>query len=153
MGARLPRERKYLTREEFAHLHGASAADVEKLRAFAAQYGLKVVSEDRGRRMVKLAGTVQAFSEAFGVDLRRYEHSAGAYRCRAGSLTIPADLEPIVKGVFGLDNRPQAKTHFRLRKKKPSVPLGQQPLLTRRFKLRKRTGSPRARPARGSASR
>ena len=120
MGARLPRERKYLTREEFAHLHGASAADVEKLRAFAAQYGLKVVSEDRGRRIVKLAGTVQAFNYAFGANLRRYEHGSGAYRCRAGSLTIPADLESIVKGVFGLDNRPQAKTHFRLRKKEPS---------------------------------
>ena len=116
--ARLPRERKYLTREEFARLHGASAADLEKIRAFAAQYGLRVVSEDRASRIVKLSGTVQAFNDAFGVNLRRYEHSSGTYRCRAGSLTIPADLEFVVEGVFGLDNRPQAKTHFRLRKKK-----------------------------------
>jgi kumamolisin len=121
MGARLPRERKYLTREEFARLHGAAAADLEKVRAFAAQYGLKVVSEDRASRMVKLGGTVQAFSEAFGASLRRYEHSSGTYRCRTGSLTIPSDLDGIVEGVFGLDNRPQTKAHFRLRKKKPSV--------------------------------
>jgi kumamolisin len=121
MGMRLPRERKYLTREEFARLHGASAADLEKIREFAAQYGLKVVSEDRGRRIVKLSGTVQAFNEAFGANLRRYEHSSGEYRCRTGSLTIPADLESMVEGVFGLDNRPQAKTHFRLRNKKPKA--------------------------------
>ena len=121
MGARLPRERKYLTREEFARLHGASAADLEKIRAFAGQYGLRVVSEDRASRIVKLSGTVQAFNDAFGVNLRRYEHSSGAYRCRTGSLAIPADLEFVVEGVFGLDNRPQAKAHFRLRKQKPNV--------------------------------
>ena len=121
IGARLPRERKYLTREEFARLHGASTADLEKIRAFATQYGLKVVSEDRARRIVKLSGTVRDFNTAFGANLRRYEHSSGTYRCRTGSLTIPADLESIVEGVFGLDNRPQAKTHFRLRKKHPGV--------------------------------
>jgi len=121
MGARLPRERKYLTREEFARLHGASAADLKKIRAFAVQHGLKVVSEDRARRMVKLSGTVQAFNDAFGANLRRYELSSGAYRCRTGTLTIPAELEFIIEGVFGLDNRPQAKTHFRLLKKKPHV--------------------------------
>ncbi len=121
MGARLPRERKYLTREQFASLHGASAADLKKIRAFAAQYGLRVVSEDRASRIVKLSGTVRAFSDAFGANLRRYEHSSGAYRCRTGSMTIPANLESVVEGVFGLDNRPQAKAHFRLRKKEPNI--------------------------------
>jgi kumamolisin len=121
MGARLPREREYLTREDFARVHGASAADLEKIRAFAAQYALKVVSEDRARRIVKLSGTVQAFNAAFGVNLRRYEHTSGMYRCRTGSLTIPAELELVVEGVFGLDNRPQAKSHFRLRKGNPKV--------------------------------
>ncbi|MGA8143499.1 MAG: S53 family peptidase [Candidatus Acidiferrales bacterium] len=121
MGARLPRERKYLTREEFAAAHGAAAADIEKIRAFAAAYHLQMVSEDRATRIVKLAGTVEAFNVAFGVTLRSYDHSAGSFRCRTGALTIPADLDGIIEGVFGLDNRPQAKTHFRLRKKNPSV--------------------------------
>jgi kumamolisin len=121
LGAQLPRQRKYLTRDEFAKTHGASAADIQKIRAFAAEYHLKVVSEDRASRTVKLGGTVQAFSEAFGANLRRYQHSSGAYRCRTGALTIPADLASIVQGVFGLDNRPQANTHFRRRKVQPGV--------------------------------
>src|SRR6202041_1449945 len=121
LGAQLPRQRKYLTRDEFAKTHGASAADIQKIRAFAAEYHLEVVSEDRASRTVKLGGTVQAFSEAFGANLRRYQHSSGSYRCRTGALTIPADLASIVQGVFGLDNRPQAKAHFRLRKKLPKV--------------------------------
>ncbi len=121
MGTLPPRQRKYLTREEFARQHGASTADLEKIRAFAGQFGLRVVSEDRARRTVKLSGTVQAFNSAFGTELRRYQHTAGVYRCRTGALTIPGELQSIIEGVFGLDNRPQAKAHFRLRKKKPEV--------------------------------
>lgn len=114
-------QRKYLTREEFARAHGAGAADVEKVRAFAREYGLQVKSEDRGARLVKLTGTVQAFNEAFGVELRRYEHTSGTYRCRTGALTVPSDLAGVIEAVFGLDNRPQAKPHFRLRKQKPGA--------------------------------
>src|SRR5277367_2887194 len=121
LGAEPPRKRMYLSRKEFARLHGASTADLQKIRAFATEYGLKVVSEDAASRTVKLSGTVQAFNEAFGANLRRYQHSSGTYRCRTGSLTIPADLESVVEGVFGLDNRPQAKAHFRLRKNAPNI--------------------------------
>ncbi len=121
IGAQLPRDRKYLTREEFAKLHGASPQDFEKIRAFAARYSLKIASEDRASRTIKLAGPVDAFSKAFGVNLRRYQHASGAYRCRTGALTIPADLDGIIVGVFGLDNRPQAKTHFRIRKENPGA--------------------------------
>ncbi len=121
MAARLPRERKYLSREEFALLHGASAEDIEKVRAFASEYGLKVASQDRARRMVQLSGTVQQFSKAFGANLRRCETNSHRYHCRTGDLTIPAELEPVVEGVFGLDNRPQAKAHFRILTTKPGV--------------------------------
>jgi kumamolisin len=120
LGLRPPRERKYLTREEFARAHGASAADVDKVRAFAKEYGLKVASENRATRTVKLSGTVQAFNSAFGSNLRRYQHAAGTFRCRSGNLTIPRELDGIIEAVLGLDNRPQAKTHFRLRKKRPN---------------------------------
>src|SRR5215831_17851655 len=116
LSARPPQQRKYLTREEFAGSHGASTADLKKIRAFAKKYRLQVVSEDRASRMVKLNGTVEDFSSAFGVDLRRLRHGSGTYRCRTGNLTIPASLGSIIEGVFGLDNRPQAKAHFRVRK-------------------------------------
>ncbi len=121
MGSHLPHDRKYLTREEFTKQYGASPADIEKVRAFATQYGLKIASEDRASRTIKLTGTVQAFNDAFGANLRRYEHASGSYRCRTGALTIHADLAGIIEGVLGLDNRPQAKPHFRLRKKNSSA--------------------------------
>ena len=113
--------RKYLTREEFARVHGARPEDIEKVRAFAAEHGLRVQSEDAAARSVTLSGTVAAFNEAFGTSLRRYEHRAGTYRCRTGSLMVPSDMESVIEGVFGLDNRPQAKAHFRLRNAKPGA--------------------------------
>jgi kumamolisin len=65
-----------------------------------------------------LNGTVKDLNSAFGTEIRHVQHSSHTLHCRSGSLTIPANLEPVIEGVFGLDNRPQAKAHFRLRKKK-----------------------------------
>ena len=67
------------------------------MRSFAAEFGLQVASEDRAARRMKLAGTVRAFNQAFGVSLRRYEHSSGTYRCRTGSLLLPSDLAGIIE--------------------------------------------------------
>src|SRR5262249_36058506 len=82
-------ERKYLTREEFAQSHGARSEDLAKIRAFAAKYGLQVTDEDTAARRVKLSGSVQAFNQAFGVELRHYRHLSGLYRCRTGSISVP----------------------------------------------------------------
>jgi kumamolisin len=120
MSARPPRQRQHLTCEAFAATHGAQDADLAKIRTFAAQHGLDVVSESRGRRTVLLTGTVQNLSEAFGVQLNTYEHPGGRYRGRVGTLQIPKELEGVIEGVFGLDNRPQAQPHFRRRK--PAAP-------------------------------
>ena len=67
-------------------------------------------------RRVVLSGTVANFSKAFDVELKRYEHAGGSYRGRTGSVHLPSDLADIVQGVFGLDDRPQAKAHFQRRK-------------------------------------
>src|SRR5262249_19607844 len=58
MGALPVSERNYLSREEFAKSHGARTEDFAKVRAFAANYGLRITSEDLAARRVRLAGTV-----------------------------------------------------------------------------------------------
>ncbi|MGA9480341.1 MAG: S53 family peptidase, partial [Candidatus Acidiferrales bacterium] len=68
-----------------------------------------------------LSGTVDAFSRAFGVELNRYQNAGGTCRMRTGTIQIPANLDGIIEGVFGLDNRPQAKAHFRIRKNNPNA--------------------------------
>lgn len=103
-----------MTREEFAASHGADPADIARVEAFAREHGLSVVETDAARRVVVLTGTVAAMSAAFNVTLQRYQHNGQVYRGRSGEVMIPAELAPIVTGVFGLDDRPQASTHVRI---------------------------------------
>jgi kumamolisin len=106
---------KHLSRAEFARRHGASRADLDTVREFAEAHGLAVVEEHAARRALVLAGTVVQFEDAFDVELERYSHPGGTYRGRTGPVRIPAELHGIIEAVLGLDNRPQARAHFRMR--------------------------------------
>jgi kumamolisin len=106
--------RRYLSREEWAAAHGADTQDLAKVAAFAHAHGLVVVDSNAPRRTVVLSGTATQMEAAFGVKLEQFEHDAGTYRGRSGTISVPGDLAGIVEGVFGLDNRPQAKPHFQV---------------------------------------
>ena len=105
-----------LTREQFAQEHGASATDLQAVKDFASSEGLTVAQEHAGRRTLVLAGTVAQFERAFGVRLERFAHAAGTYRGRQGVIELPEELDGIVVAVLGLDDRPQARPHFRARR-------------------------------------
>jgi kumamolisin len=109
----LSRHHAPLTREEFAARYGAAPDDVRRVEAFAQQFNLTVLSVELGRRVVVLTGTIAALNEAFGTTLKLYQHMDGLYRGRTGPLYLPADLEHVVVGVLGLDNRPQAQVRCR----------------------------------------
>ena len=107
----LPGERRYVTREEQAQSNGADPADIAKVTDFANNHGLVVVELAR-------SGAASSFPVPPLVLARRLAQNCsstrpeGTFRGRTGELTIPAALEGIVEGVFGLDDRPQAKPHF-----------------------------------------
>jgi kumamolisin len=111
-----PGERTYLTREEHAERHGADPADIAKVEAFARENGLRVTDTNAAQRTVTLSGTAPAYSKAFGVDLKMYKSDDVAYRGREGDILIPENLQGIVTSVIGLDNRPFAKPHYRIRR-------------------------------------
>ncbi|HWF61392.1 MAG TPA: protease pro-enzyme activation domain-containing protein [Nitrospira sp.] len=113
---KLPMNRRYLTREEYASSHGADSADMAKVEAFARAHNLVVVETSSARRSIFLSGTAADFARAFGTTIEHYEHDGGTYRGRVGPLTVPAELGEIVEGVFGIDDRPVAKPHFQRRK-------------------------------------
>jgi len=103
-----------VSREEFAAKHGADSAAIEKVKQFAKENNLTVGEVSAERRTVKLEGTAANMIKAFEVKLDRYEHEGHQYRARTGDIKLPADLAPSVEAVLGLDNRPQARTHFRV---------------------------------------
>jgi kumamolisin len=103
-----------VSREDFAARHGADSRVIEKVKQFATDNNLTVEEVSPERRTVKLQGTAADMLHAFEVKLDRYEHQGHQYRARTGSIKLPADLAPSVEAVLGLDDRPQAKTHFRI---------------------------------------
>jgi kumamolisin len=105
-----------LTRAEYARTYAADKSDLAKVRRFADAFGLKVQSESRERRTIVLTGSVTAMQKAFGVQLKFATVNDATYRVREGEIQLPASVAGIVIAVLGLDNRPQAKPHFRVLK-------------------------------------
>src|ERR1700685_3759400 len=108
-------KRTIFSRKEFEQQHGADPASITLVESFAREHKLTVKEKSAARRTVILSGTVAAMNEAFGVKLKEYQPPNGKYRGRTGAIHLPAELQDVVEGVFGLDNRPQAKPHFRRR--------------------------------------
>jgi kumamolisin len=106
-------ERQHLTREQFLAQRGALEEDLQKVEEFAHEYGLSISDTNQAKGSVTLSGTVANFSKAFNVELLNYTHPEGSYRGRTGPIHIPSELDGIVTAVLGLDNRPQARPHFR----------------------------------------
>ncbi len=107
-----------LSREEYRAAHGAAGEDVQAVRQFAADHGLSVGNVDLAWRSIELSGPVGSIASAFEATIALYRSPSGEpYRGRVGGLTLPAELDGIVTGVFGIDERPQAQPHFRFRRR------------------------------------
>jgi Pro-kumamolisin, activation domain len=115
-------KRRVLSREEYARVHGADPADLQKVALFAATYGLRVAESHVGRRAVTLEGKPAQFNAAFGITLLEFEaptpnggsHGAHApglapstylHHGHDGPVVLPAELDGIVFAVVGLDDR------------------------------------------------
>ncbi|WP_158623294.1 protease pro-enzyme activation domain-containing protein [Corallococcus sp. CA053C] len=98
--------RRSLTHEEFEEKYGTSKKDLAAVKRFAAATGLRVVSVQRDRGHVRLAGTATAIRKAFDVDLKRFEHGKVSFLSHTKPVSLPRSLRDIVEWVFGLDTRP-----------------------------------------------
>lgn len=108
---KLPRERQYLSREQLANDHGASAEDLNRLEAFAQRHSLFVTRRSAAQRSITLRGKLSDLLAAFPADVHMYAHPNGAYRGRQGEIQIPNDLAGIVTGIFGFDTRPKSRSY------------------------------------------
>jgi kumamolisin len=114
--ARAPKERRLVAREDWGEVHGAADDDMTAVASFALDAGLTVVLLDSARRAVHLRGSLRDAADAFGATMEGRFQAAegrGEYRARSGELTVPAALGDVVMGVFGIDDRPQARPHLR----------------------------------------
>jgi kumamolisin len=101
-----------LSSEVVAARFSASPADMEQVKSFARSRGLTIDEEKTSaqKRVVAVKGTAQAVSDAFGAEVQRYEYKGISFRGRIGPLYIPPELDGVIAGVFGIDDRPQMHT-------------------------------------------
>ncbi len=107
-----------LTPEAFAAAYGAAPEDVELVSTTLTGLGVEVVSVDAPSRRVQVAGSAALLGRVFGTTLdavtsRGPSGEVIPHRHRTGGLSVPADLDGVVTAVLGLDDRPQARAHFR----------------------------------------
>jgi len=114
---------KHMSRAEYENAYGADPADVNQIKKFAHESGLKVheTGTELVRRTMMLSGSVTNLQKAFNVELKEYSHPKGNFRGRVGAISVPSEYADIIKGVFGLDNRPQAEPHFRRLPETPGI--------------------------------
>ncbi|HVA89593.1 MAG TPA: S53 family peptidase [Chloroflexota bacterium] len=101
------------THEEFEQAHAPAPDTVETVRGYLESHNLSVAAVSSDRRSLSVTGTVADAERAFGTQLHAYEADGRQFRARSGQLAVPAELAPLIEGVFGLDTRPFASPHFR----------------------------------------
>src|SRR5579884_1513520 len=100
-----------LSREQLEREHGADADTVRRVTEVLEALGLSVDGSRPGlTRSLRVSGTVAQMEAAFRPRLGVYSHpEQGEFRGREGALHVPAELEGLVTGVFGLDERRVAR--------------------------------------------
>ncbi|MGO9340534.1 MAG: protease pro-enzyme activation domain-containing protein [Terracidiphilus sp.] len=113
-GPKLPSPNEYvgqtLTPAEFAEKFAASKEDAAKVTKSLKKFGLKVDDVSLATRSMRVSGPAKAIEAAFkpGMVIMRSVRD-GEYRGRTGALQIPAELQGIVTGIFGIDQRRMAR--------------------------------------------
>lgn len=122
LGALPLSERKYLSSEEYESQFGADPSDIEQIVDFARQHQLNVLQVDAAQRSVTISGTAQQIAQTFRVKLMQYDSPQGSYRGRLGPVHVPSGLLPLIEGIFGLDNRQQARPQIILATRSSGAP-------------------------------
>ncbi|MBU2856285.1 S8 family serine peptidase [Acidithiobacillus ferrooxidans] len=87
--------------------------DLDIVKTFARDHGLKVLEADTRRRRVRLSGTAAQMRTAFKVDLYWYQGKSAKFRAYTGVLQVRSDLKNVLESVLGLDERTVAQPRLR----------------------------------------
>jgi kumamolisin len=102
-----------IPRDEFVQRYGADPDDVVAVQAAVKDAGAEVLGVDLGTRLMRIRAAASVMRTLFGADLQQVSDGSTTFRQRTGALTVPDELHGRVTAVLGLDDRPQARAHFR----------------------------------------
>jgi len=109
---------RHLDLAQLTARHGFAPSDRDRVVRWATAAGLQLTFEDAATRRVMVRGTTEQLARAFEVDLERFrcdqaDGRAVEYRGHSGPVHVPAHLSGVIDGIFGLDDRPVARSHVR----------------------------------------
>ena len=98
---------------------GAVPGDLAAVTAALQQAGLEIVASDEPSRRIRVRGPASTVTSTFDTELELVTSTAPdgravTHRQRTGELALPADLGDRVIAVLGIDDRPQARSQFRI---------------------------------------
>lgn len=106
--------RPYIETRELEQLNSPAPHHITAVERFARSHDLKILEVSQARHDVVLEGSVAALEQAFGVGLEHFSHATGSYRGHHDDLTVPQELEGVLRGVIGLNDRPSFRWHVQL---------------------------------------
>ncbi|MGZ4272529.1 MAG: S53 family peptidase [Solirubrobacteraceae bacterium] len=99
-----------MSREELERVYAASTEDMDAVASELKGYGLEELDRAPSARSMRVTGSAAQMDAAFRANLGVYRRANGVeFRGREGELQIPAGLNGVVTGVFGLDQRRVAR--------------------------------------------
>lgn len=99
-----------LSREQLANRYGADPETIRKVSDVISGLGLTVLDASALTRSLRVSGTAAQMEAAFRPGLATYTNAGqGQFRGREGELQIPAELDGLITGVYGLDQRRVAR--------------------------------------------
>jgi subtilase family serine protease len=113
-----PQFHQFLTAEQFVTRFAPTDADVAKVIAALAKYGLK--AEKTTATTLKVTGLPSDFERTFQVSLHSFEVAAHdkvagyTYRAATGPATIPAEISAAVSAAVGFDTSPAIQAQYKL---------------------------------------
>ncbi|MBS2000803.1 MAG: S8 family serine peptidase [Cyanobacteria bacterium SZAS LIN-5] len=104
---------KPLTDAEIEAKFGTDPVAAEAVHKFAADHNLSITDQTKASGRFVLEGSAEQMQKAFGTTLQQFQGENGElFRGRSGTLSVPTEVAPHIRGVLGLDNRPQFHTNY-----------------------------------------
>jgi kumamolisin len=98
---------------------GADPDDLDVVRTSLEQAGFEILLADAPSRRLRVRGTSALVAATFGTDVEQVTSDTPSgrevtHRHRTGELSVPRELADRVIAVLGIDDRPQARSQFRI---------------------------------------
>lgn len=105
-----PNFHQWLTPDTFAQSYGVAPQDLTIITNWLQESGLTVQQVSRSARFISFSGSVGAVEHAFRTELHHITRNGEAHIANTTTLSIPAALAPVVRGLARLDNLYQRNT-------------------------------------------